>query len=311
MDNIPDRVDNFLSHYASDNYDPEKAREYYMRTRELKGREKNTAGMSEEQKQAWAYTKNKVSTDKKAALTSEQANFKARMDELRNKATETRDRIRGKLTAFLDSVKVKRPDKIEAKHIDPPELIPIPDNIPEKRKAYLQKQNSLRLQKYGREVNAAEKEASDARAVAAEAYNAAQKSASESSAKAKEDANVERERVGTELKSAVSNARNAYVEAKKQLVAKFEATTNAEYDNIRTKMPGAPPKEAKSGAAGKAKSAATGKPKAVGKAKVVPEAKAKPEPSQGKTRSQSQAEAQSQAAPDPNTMMKSKTARFN
>lgn len=35
-------MDNNLQHYASPYYDPQKAHEYYMRTRELKGRRSAT-----------------------------------------------------------------------------------------------------------------------------------------------------------------------------------------------------------------------------------------------------------------------------
>ena len=35
-------MDNDLQHYASPYYDPQKAHEYYMRTRELKGRRSAT-----------------------------------------------------------------------------------------------------------------------------------------------------------------------------------------------------------------------------------------------------------------------------
>jgi hypothetical protein len=50
------RVDNFLAHYASENYDPVKAREYYLRL-VSKGRQQNTTGMSDTQKQAGIHEK--------------------------------------------------------------------------------------------------------------------------------------------------------------------------------------------------------------------------------------------------------------
>lgn len=45
-----------LQHYASPYYDPVKAHEYYMRTRELKGR-RSTTKLNDEGKKVWAYTK--------------------------------------------------------------------------------------------------------------------------------------------------------------------------------------------------------------------------------------------------------------
>lgn len=44
-----------LRHYASPYYDPQKAHEYYMRTRELKGR--STTSLNDEGKKIWSYTK--------------------------------------------------------------------------------------------------------------------------------------------------------------------------------------------------------------------------------------------------------------
>ena len=47
-----------LRHYASPYYDPQKAHEYYMRTRELKGR--STTSLNDEGKKIWSYTKNNI-----------------------------------------------------------------------------------------------------------------------------------------------------------------------------------------------------------------------------------------------------------
>ena len=51
-----------LRHYASPYYDPEKAHEYYMRTRELKGR--STTSLNDEGKKIWSYTKNNIKSER-------------------------------------------------------------------------------------------------------------------------------------------------------------------------------------------------------------------------------------------------------
>ena len=51
-----------LRHYASPYYDPQKAHEYYMRTRELKGR--STTSLNDEGKKIWSYTKNNIKSEK-------------------------------------------------------------------------------------------------------------------------------------------------------------------------------------------------------------------------------------------------------
>ena len=53
-----------LRHYASPYYDPQKAHEYYMRTRELKGR--STTSLNDEGKKIWSYTKNNIKRPQKS-----------------------------------------------------------------------------------------------------------------------------------------------------------------------------------------------------------------------------------------------------
>ena len=55
---------NHLIHYASPYYDPQKAHEYYMKNRELKGR-KSVAKLNDEGKEAAAYVKKQLSDERK------------------------------------------------------------------------------------------------------------------------------------------------------------------------------------------------------------------------------------------------------
>lgn len=85
-----------LQHYASPYYDPVKAHEYYMRTRELKGRRSATK-LNDEGKKVWAYTKNEISSKKKEKVKEEQEKRKQKIAELRAKAKVTREQISAKL----------------------------------------------------------------------------------------------------------------------------------------------------------------------------------------------------------------------
>ena len=85
-----------LQHYASPYYDPVKAHEYYMRTRELKGR-RSTTKLNDEGKKVWAYTKNEISGKKKEKVKEEQKKRKQKIAELRAKAKVTREQISAKL----------------------------------------------------------------------------------------------------------------------------------------------------------------------------------------------------------------------
>ena len=61
--------DNQLLHYASEYYDPVKAHEYYMRTRELKGR-RLSSKLNDEGKKQWSYTKESIKNEKNKAVVS-------------------------------------------------------------------------------------------------------------------------------------------------------------------------------------------------------------------------------------------------
>lgn len=82
-------------HYASKYYDPQKAHEYYMRTRELKGR--STSTLTDDGKKIWAYTKNSIKEEKSSKVQSEQESRDKKISELRAKADETREKITSRL----------------------------------------------------------------------------------------------------------------------------------------------------------------------------------------------------------------------
>lgn len=70
LDEIDENLDNLeasldLEHYASPYYDPVKAHEYYMRTRELKGR-KSTARLNDTGKAAARYVKDRLTEERKS-----------------------------------------------------------------------------------------------------------------------------------------------------------------------------------------------------------------------------------------------------
>ncbi|QGZ17218.1 hypothetical protein SEA_GIANTSBANE_14 [Arthrobacter phage Giantsbane] len=229
-------LDDTLTHYSSANYDPVKAHEYYVKNRELKGRQQSTKGMSDTQKEAWSYTKNKIGGDKKAALTSSRNAQKAKLEALQKQATETRTRIRDKLEALLKSLEVK---EVKAKVIEPPKLFEIPENATEHQKALFRAQNQRKMNTYKTQVAQAE---DDAR----KTNEAARKDASAKSKVARESSSAELKKLGTDLKGVVEKARADYDAAKKSTDAKFKAEVDTEYNNIRTKLPSAPEKPKKS-----------------------------------------------------------------
>lgn len=96
-----------LAHYASEYYDPAKAREYYLRNRELKGRQ-STKGMSDTQKEALGYSKHQIGEAKKSELTNTQKAMMARNQALREKAEEATKRITEKIRALASQLELSR-----------------------------------------------------------------------------------------------------------------------------------------------------------------------------------------------------------
>lgn len=94
-------IESFLAHYASEYYDPAKAREYYLRTRELKGRRSGSDLKTDSKKQAWAYAKNKITEERKELLKETGNEFRADIQLLRDTAMARRKELSNKLSLLL------------------------------------------------------------------------------------------------------------------------------------------------------------------------------------------------------------------
>lgn len=97
-------IDELLQHYASPYYDPVKAHEYYMRTRELKGR-RSTTKLNDEGKEIWAYTKNEITSEKKEKVKEEQADNSANAKSEREKVSTE---LKAAVTAAREAYKAAK-----------------------------------------------------------------------------------------------------------------------------------------------------------------------------------------------------------
>lgn len=226
------RAEEFIAHYASAYYDPVKAKEYYERTKELKGRQ-STKGMSEVQRQALSYSKSRIGEAKKADLTKAQANQKAQLENIRKNSEASRARIAEKLKGLLAKI-ASQVNLIKKPEVKLTPLNEIPPNATPRLRAYLEKQNATIRQNNKKSVDKANAEYMVK-------VQAAQQVASESSNAARKAAGEEMKKVGAEAKNAIAKARSAYMASRKQVVAKYEKATETEYQNIRTQLPSAPP----------------------------------------------------------------------
>lgn len=139
------RVDDFLAHYASKYYDPAKAREYYLRTRELKGDQPELSEESRQrQREATAYVSNEIRKNRDAGLNANDQAQKAlslaaenrakahaaRMEKLQQQATQEREKLVKKLRAKIE--------KIEKQ-------LATPEGATPKMRAFLEKQRKSKL----------------------------------------------------------------------------------------------------------------------------------------------------------------------
>lgn len=115
---------NEILHYASPYYDPVKAHEYYMKHRELKGRN-STAGLNDEGKAAASYVKEQLTTERKSKVESNKEDTTNQIDKLREQkksnievhksAMQSQiDRLKAKLRSMSSADKQKNRDRIAA-----------------------------------------------------------------------------------------------------------------------------------------------------------------------------------------------------
>lgn len=140
-----ERVENFIAHYASKYYDPAKAREYYLKTRELKGREPALSKESNaRQREATAYVSDQIREKRQSALDKNQ---KAR-DDLVNSArkeAEAHAARMEKLQKDAKDVQRKISDQFRSEVEKIRSQFSIPENASPQTRARLQKQLSMKL----------------------------------------------------------------------------------------------------------------------------------------------------------------------
>lgn len=108
--------DESLKHYASPYYDPVKAHEYYMKTRELKGENsrKSTAGLNDEGKAIAKYVKNQLDTERKGKVEDHNNQTQAQIDTKKNDMNSTLNTKKENMTSTIESHKTQTKEKIES-----------------------------------------------------------------------------------------------------------------------------------------------------------------------------------------------------
>ena len=97
---VEQAYEDYVAHYASKYYDPKKAREYYLRTRKLKGR-RSTKGWNEGQRQSWAMAKDQIGAQRKQDNSANVRERTAKVKALRAQAKAMRQRISDEMKAAI------------------------------------------------------------------------------------------------------------------------------------------------------------------------------------------------------------------
>lgn len=91
------------STYASKYYDPEKAHEYYMKNRELKGQ--STAGLNEEGRKVADYVKKSIYEERDKSLADNSLAYKTQYEKLRADRAQASEKYREQVRAKLEAAR--------------------------------------------------------------------------------------------------------------------------------------------------------------------------------------------------------------
>jgi hypothetical protein len=238
-------------------YDPVKAREYYLRTRELKGRKKGSSTPPPaRKKRPQRESKEDIEEREKGALDLIKKNYQAETEALRENASKRREAIKEKLSAFLEqvseateqkSVKISDQNKSEKEKIaakrkadaeqisaDAKRKIAQLPEMPKNLNSYSQrrwrKKRSEELAKIRGEAdsarekvfNEASQEIDKANANTGRVKEALREGSNKIKTSEKDKAKASTDKVAAELKSSLSNAREEYDKLKDAFRKKYK-----------------------------------------------------------------------------------------
>lgn len=201
-----------LAHYASPYYDPVKAKEYYERTKKLKG----TKPMTKTQNEVYRVSKSNITKAKSKESEKAATDTKARIEAIQAKAVATVKSIEDKMAKLSTELEAKITKVIEENKAVP--LNSIPANATPKQREYLERQNNQIR-------NANAKKANKSIKAQAQAVESARK-----------DAQAQRKAIGESMKAEVQKARTDYKAQMDSIKVKYETADKKEQANIRTQV---------------------------------------------------------------------------
>lgn len=216
--------ENHLMHYASKYYDPVKAHEYYLRNRELKGRQ-SSSKLNETGKEQWSYAKEQIKTEKNQKIEEAKTDRDSQIEELRTKAAQKRESITAKLKEL--NAKLSEDAKTDRNQID----VSTSNSIDQLRS--MMKSNAMSAD---RKIEIQNKINELRENAVIDKANVTEETKAEKT-KNSEDATTQREQVASELKSSIAAAREAYKLAKENIDASYDEIYQQEFDKILAENP--------------------------------------------------------------------------
>lgn len=236
-------VAEFIRHAAED-YDPAKAHEYYMRTRELKPR--TASGLkTTAKKEGWQEAKEKLAAEQKATLDATSRAQEEAIAAIRSGAQAMREAIAAKLKdalSKLDDSAAKELDRIAAQRSEKLQkatdaanrkiaaLPPIPANVSRAKAAQLAADRRQIIAQIKGDVKREREQIAADSAKEAASFN---EGVSRQRGSAIGSANLDREQVAAGFKDSIIKAQKNFTVLKEAVKAKYETKYQSEYDAIK------------------------------------------------------------------------------
>ena len=220
-------ADDSLAHFTSPYYDPQKAHDYYLRTRQLVAKNSLTALTSTAQRDIFAVSKSNITAAKTSDTIKAQNVEQAHLAALSKTAKDTAIRINATLQALNAKINFTN-SKNQTAASKKPVLNVIPSNATPAQRTFLTKQNNILTAAAAKinQANSASINGQSHRDLAA----------------ANTQAVKDRQKVATDLTAAVNTARANYATQMAALQTKYQTILATEQQNIRNQVSGVNPK---------------------------------------------------------------------
>lgn len=267
MDKPTEFINSYLSHYSDKYYDPIKAHDYYMRTRNLKPRRPVGDLKTDAKKQGWKYATKQINeAQKKESLAAAESN-KAKVKALHATALKRREEITSKLKTLMEllsknqkaqAVKItesrqKKLDKLIADQKKEDirisdvatrkiaSLPSIPKGIGKQQRTALMIQRRALIAKIHDETNTSRASSATKAQINRKAISTLtgtrrdtlSTTSSQVRLKERNSSSDQRLVVSTDLKNSLKKARDNYKSLREKMLVQNEARLNKEFDAIK------------------------------------------------------------------------------